>query len=394
LTVEAPRKGAAAELGAAEITEPPGVRGTLLYTRYDDHADTLVIRRIGTPGLTAEETVASYRMTGIGFWIGDPLFSPDGTMVAVKCADSAEQYFSIHVLSLADGTLAHVDGPISQVANIEPVSWSPDGKTLAYWHGDYVAHERYWPPVLYIHDRETGKATKVLAQSGLRNSVSWAPNSHLLYTLADLRPDQGAGAKPGVYSVTPSQPAKHTYVWAGDVRNAAVSPDARWMAAFVRVPSTPRDSGKFRLLLRELRTSKNTVLDASPADNGELHWSTDSGRLYSITATDERASVYQYTVADSTRKLCCTFDFPGTDTRNAFAGLRFIGVSQDEKHLIFFQRKEMPKDEHTPPGREPHEQFLKAVNLATGEVSTICHLGDGAFSFMDWHDESGKTPPK
>jgi hypothetical protein len=237
---------------------PAGLSGKVAYTfmgsapEYDNY---LVVRDVRNPAAGGDNCI-TYKVTG-GNKLGrmfDPQFSPDGRHVLVKIGAYGTSYMShvMYVMDLKTSRLRMLTAGREPLRLLFlPMSWSPDGKFLAF-----VAHlddeggpdPTQTKPELITYSLLTGAPYVVSRNIEVRYSFDWLAPHTLLYS--SLSPSGGIGAGATVLSRVPIDPnqlpplKQHPDLYAvsaeggaaqrvsPDAYRATASPDGKWIAFF------------------------------------------------------------------------------------------------------------------------------------------------------------------
>lgn len=245
-------------------------------------------------GLIAEQkNVASFLQSAS--------ISPDGNRVV---AQARGELFN---LPATEGFVANLTAS-SGIAEREP-SWSPDGKTIAYWSdasGEYQ---------LMLYDVEGKNAPKTITsfKNGFHYSIFWSPDSKKIVSIDQSMSISLIDVNSGV--ITKADQGK--YMFEGALRgfNVTWSPDSKWFA-YARGTENPATSAIFVYNTEDKKMSQLTsgyYTDTNPA------FSTDGKYLFFAT---NRTFSPLYSDLDN------TFIYPNT------TGIAVGTLSKSEKSLL------------------------------------------------------------
>jgi Tol biopolymer transport system component len=182
---------------------------TLAYTsgKYRRTQLTLV-SRTGRPLQTLGEPAVYF----------DPIFSPDGSAVALEKHDAARGTGDIWTVDLARGAFTRVSAAPGYETT--PV-WSPDGRRVAY------ASDQGARPNIYVNAANGGGEEALLVAAGSRSfALDWSPDGRYLVFMLN-----GGDTRNDIWIHDAQQKAARPLLASAFNEGwARVSPDGRWLA--------------------------------------------------------------------------------------------------------------------------------------------------------------------
>ena len=123
------------------------------------------------------------KLTDEGF---RPSVSPDGSQIAfVKGEDGRQELWRMQ----SDG-----ERPRREVGDpgywYGSVVWSPDGRSIAYMRAKFVPKYLRMDASIELHELSSGKSEVLLSDPRLGSALAWAPGGRLIYSLAELPPNE------------------------------------------------------------------------------------------------------------------------------------------------------------------------------------------------------------
>jgi eukaryotic-like serine/threonine-protein kinase len=189
----------------------------------------------------------------------DPVFSPDGTQVALATKDDANARYDVSILDLATGTLRKLTA--NTAGNRAPV-WSPDGKSIVF------LSFRPEAPGLYRKDASgVGAEELILRSKGVLWPYQWR-RDHLLYF-------EGVSGSNDVWMMATNDFTKRTPLIEtpyNDV-DGAVSPDGKWLAY------VSNETGRWEIYLTTFPPSATKIV-VTTQGGCDPTWSPDGATLY------------------------------------------------------------------------------------------------------------------
>ena len=114
------------------------------------------------------------------------LISPDGSQLAFIRGEYGHQEIW---LAKPDGSNAHkLLGEPGD--NINAFAWSPDGRHIAYMSSHFLRWLEENDCSLFIRDLATQTTSRLLTSARLRGALVWTPDGRLIYSYAELPPNQ------------------------------------------------------------------------------------------------------------------------------------------------------------------------------------------------------------
>jgi serine/threonine-protein kinase len=183
-----------------------------------------------------------------------PRFSPDGRSVAVDFIQQGSR--DVWLLDLRQRTMGRLS---FENDGHDPV-WSPDGRWVAYVHGNGVWRRRA---------DGSGTPDSIFAQSAGASTLEFTPDGQRLLTAMTA----GAGFDVGVISVGEAGPATPLLATPFNEQFAVVSPDGRWLAY------GSDETGRDEVYVRPFPEGGAKLL-VSQGGGTEPRWSPDGRTLY------------------------------------------------------------------------------------------------------------------
>ena len=310
--------------------------------------------------------------------------------LAIGQFDPANNHYELYMVNPTTQQVIPVGEPGSQVMNDTNPIWSPDSRYLAYFYGGYVAFERYWPQQLWVYDRRTCATHMILGDAS--SEVAWISSDRLLYSVyPDSRPagsskERTPVTRPGIYRIDPAGKGKAVRI-IPNATQPAVSPDGKWIAAFI---TRFKDTGEDRFFQRRLaiypRKGGNPIEFPLRADGNyvRLLWSPDNRHLIfatEITASDGHVRFVFYDCALQPKKVRLLATIPNAGAFEFYGpelGVLPLGVSKDGRYLYFQHSLRIPS--------KPNSRFLnamrylKVIDINTHQIHTLFQMeGFGEF---------------
>jgi Tol biopolymer transport system component/DNA-binding winged helix-turn-helix (wHTH) protein len=214
---------------------------------------------------------------------GEPVFSPDGKMLAYISGPDAKSH-KVYVRNLAGGDAIKITNDAYDDHN---PSWSSDGAHIAY-----LAREAGGPCHIMVAAVPAGEAREVgRCRSAIAGSMAWQPNSSFLY-FYDLRADGDSG----ISRLDLDSGARRDIV-KEDARNLFVSPDAKSLAYLVG----GRGEANAQLAVRDLTSGKEKILGNirhSPLEGwiSADAWSADSKTVFATASSGIGSEIIAFPV--------------------------------------------------------------------------------------------------
>jgi hypothetical protein len=125
----------------------------------------------------------------------EPQFSPNGEHVLFKVGDPDSSFgtYVPYIWNLKTQQLRKVEAP-NQSIGYRLILWSYNSRYIAYLRGaTNIPFGGSVPAELHVYDVQTGTDRSIVKNEGIINSVAWASNDNLLFTvLSKLKKDQQA----------------------------------------------------------------------------------------------------------------------------------------------------------------------------------------------------------
>ncbi len=110
-------------------------------------------------------------------------WNPDSTRLAVagEMGNPDDDNFEIFLVDLEGDSVQVTNfGQTYVAASINSLSWSPDGRYLAFWLQEHISFEDTTPFRLHILNTETGKTVNTCLIGGVGGPLIWSPDSQQL----------------------------------------------------------------------------------------------------------------------------------------------------------------------------------------------------------------------
>ena len=286
-------------------------------TNYDENGDyeNVVFYTIDADGSGLT------RLTACSLHNQSPVWSPDGSRVAVTCLGGEDGKGKIYLLN-ADGSrlvrltnidvndtesspawspdgariafhltrqggqseidVVNADGSALRRLTFDGVggnpAWSPDGAHIAFASSHNEMHE------LFVMNPD-GSALSVLARGTLITSVSWSPDGTQLAFLWSRGVADQPGARVFVINADGSGPTNLT-------NNAGLPSELSWSPDGTRLAFSSDRDGQFDVYVINVDGAGLTNLSNDPADDFQQRWSPDGTRLAFSSDRDGDFDIY------------------------------------------------------------------------------------------------------
>jgi WD40 repeat protein len=355
----------------------------------------------------AQELVSFYKVTvQRPGYIVQPLFSPDGTMLAFKVGAYSSSFdrFTLHIYNINTHTLETIDAPYNSIYFWRAL-WSPDSRYLLYYRGGFrFPTPGETPPLeLWAYDRQAKKSIFIARNAGLLGNVAWTAKNTILYSLTlDNSANGEAPIRADVlsplyeYNFTTKQSTKVLE----DAIRPTPSPDGKWIIAFgkrlieektVGQQAKRWTSNRYLTLFSRQGEKPNVIREevAPTIERTFLRWSPDSNICYRLTTLFKGINELQTSVsaiAVNTKQInpVCSFSFGNAGKRAQdelipiFLPLR---VSHDGRYLFFWLVQE---DGANRQGLTLYDCYIKSIDIFKREVITIARVRENGG--VDWLD--------
>ncbi len=328
-----------------------------------------------------------------------PQYSPDGTKVLIRVGNYLTTNYVTYrplILDIKAGKLTEVEAPNYSIGNLT-VLWSSDSRYIAYLrHGFALPFGGQDTAQLYVYDTRTGKNQQVVENEGVKDSFAWTSGDKLLYSIF---PSGTPPTRPPADLYEFSVATGKSILLRHDAYRPASSPDGKEVV-FLAV-SDPRPSAKSRtpdrtpfsftykyaankyLVVWSRVSGKAHLIRQEQAPHfSELRWFPDSRGLVLtnrrvVSETQDQADITTYDLeTDKLRKVATVpyADYEQIDSRRPLFVPLTVAKNSD---WLFFTVQQpymaTPTD---------HGQFLRAIRLADGTVSTLCFVP--GYNGLDW----------
>lgn len=331
-----------------------------------------------------------------------PQFSPDGTKILFKVGDYVSEYVMFRPMLFERKTkkLTEIESPHQSIGN-QNLRWSPDSRYVAYLrHGFALPFGgKDDTAQLHLYDTITRKDQQVVENDGVVDSFCWM-NEGLLYSVF---PAGGPPSRPPADLFAFSTVTGKSTLLRHDAYRPVSSPDGKKIA-FISV-SDPRASAKEKqgnkkpfhftydyavnkyltLWSPENRTTR-VIRQEHFAKFSELRWQPSSRGLVIVnrqrlSESQMRAEISTYNLETDRVEHTIKISYADYESMDEYEALFLpLSVSKDNKWL--FYRVDQPFLA-TP---TDHGQYLRAVRLSDGLVSTLCFVP--GYNGMDWREQS------
>jgi len=265
--------------------------------------------------------------------------------------------------------------PPIEISDREP-TWSPDGKSIAYFHLDYSGADTVFPTGLYVVDVQTGQSKLIV--KGIATTPEWSPDgNHLAFASGVIwtcRPD---GSSPRqVTNVTSYDPAwspsgariafdtpdlGYTFVLCAvdsdgkslttiSVGDSEGWRDPDWGPDGFRVVHTgwPRGSASQDVYVLDLRTSVEHRLISDGYNDMDPAWDPTGALIaWSSYRTQNTAEVWLMDSTGTGRRKLCDGREPAWSPDGTMLAFRDITAGDGEERLFMIGRDGLGKKQLT-----------------------------------------------
>lgn len=409
--------------GTVQLNLASPMKGKLVFT-YSDFKDArtgLAVLDMTQTGLNATDAAkqkikAQLTVFTFGkliskeyadrYAVHSPQFSPDGQSVVFKAGEVVSDItsFDLYILDLRTQRIRFVTD--RRVA-YKYVSWSPDGRYLAYVEGGddvggtafYVANQEIplGPRTLYVCDLKTNTEISVVQNDTVSGPFRWiAPHTLLYSLLAEHQPQNKqktkAVARPSIFEYDAATRQSSLIIPDGHLPHP--SPDSNLMAYFgSEDKSAPRklpyewrfDAKGMALIVSRRDGSGRIPLDVEKESYSypKLVWLSDNRHLLTIDEVDAgpvvTAEIKQWDVQSATFKAVAKVPATGYDELLSVPLFDLLKPTLDSSGLL------IGFPEWNRVAGQPGWRNLTYVDLKSCDVTSVVKV-KGA-SDIDWHSD-------
>lgn len=328
----------------------------------------------------------------------EPAISPDGSHIAFLRGAPKNHKMDCGCREL---WLMQSDGqnPRAEVTDpdavIGQITWSPDGRHLAYPRGVFRGYERSaW---LEVHHLNTGKSETILSNPRLGGVLAWTRQGRLIYSLVELPPNT---SESNLWSARIDRDgriigaAERVSSDSGFNGDISISSDGKRLAT-VKGSSQP-DVFITDIEGRGTELSAPKLLTLDERQDYPYAWTPDSKAVIFSSDRDGVFHIFKQQVDKPTPDLLVGGDQPLTISR----------LSPDGKWLIYVSQARLEEQSNkvrlmrVPLAGGPPQMLLEAPAINNQQCSrlpaTVClysQVGEHEMSFFKFDPETGKSQP-
>lgn len=334
--------------------------------------------------------------------IFQPQFSPDGMKVLLKVGNYLTSNYVTYrplILDLKTKTLTEIIAPSQSIGDLTTL-WSQDSRYIAYLrHGFGLPFGGEDTAQLHVYDTRTDKDQQVVENEGVKDSFAWTIGGRLLYSVFPAgRPPTRPPADLYQFSATTGR----SVLLRHDAYRPVSSPDGKEVVFLSvtdpRSPVKDKASGKapYRftyeyaankyLTLWSRVSGKVRVIRQEQAPQFDrMLWLPDSRGLVlfnrrTISESQDQADVTVYNLAADRLRSVTTVPYADYEHMDGYIPLFVPLTVAKSGDWLFFSVAQPYKATPT-----DHGQFLRAMRLSDGAVSTLCFVP--GYNGLDWREQ-------
>lgn len=334
--------------------------------------------------------------------IFQPQYSPDGTKILFKVGNYLTTNYVTYrplILDLRTNKLTEIKAPTQSIGSLT-VLWSQDSRYIAYLrHGVALPFGGEDTAQLYVYDTSTNTDQQIVENEGLEDNFAWTTKERLLYSIFPA-------------GTPPTRPPADLYVFSAatgksillhhDAYRPVSSPDGQEIA-FVSVidPRLPVKgktasktfyhftyeyaANKYLTLWSPVSGKVRLIRQEQAPQYSEIRWHSDSRGIiiinrHPISESQDQANITDYDLATNKQHKAATIIYADYEHIDDYRPLFLpLTVSKDNAWLFFSVRQPYMATSND------HGQFLRAVRLSDGTISTLCFIP--GYNGLDWRQQ-------